>query len=107
MAKVGWLKKIAGLRRLIAQVGPLWPSPSTKLAGYAESGPYHCEDCIYLKGRKEGKIFRDENGYGLCSQEVMIADDEVKKNKNGLSIVNIERGCCEWVDPKGLSELEE
>lgn len=87
-----WLKKIAALKRLIREVGSLWPK-STKLSGYAESGPYHCEDCVYLK-----KDFKDANGKGRCNHPVVIADSEVKHDK-GLGIVNIERGCCEFVEP--------
>jgi hypothetical protein len=104
MAEKGWLKKIAGLKRLLSEVGPLWPR-STKLAGYAEDGPYHCEDCIYLKRDKEGKAFSDDNGKGRCVHSVMIADSEVKKDKSFLPIVNIEKGCCEFVDQtKGKEE---
>lgn len=95
-----WAKKISGLKRLIESVGHLWPTPSTKLAGYAEDGPYHCEDCIFLRGYKEGNIFRDENGRGRCGNVVMLADSETKKDKDGFAIVNIERGCCEFVDPR-------
>jgi hypothetical protein len=107
MAKVGWLKKISRLKRLIADVGPLWPEPSTKLAGYATDGPYHCEDCIFLKGRKEGEdnIFRDKNGLGRCSHPVMIADDEVEKDEKSIPIVDIEKGCCEWVTPPKKQDL--
>lgn len=94
-----WLKKIGALKRLITAVGPLWPR-STKLAGYAEEGPYHCEDCKYLKGKKEGNVFKDENGKGRCNHPVMIADPEVKKDSKLLPIVNIEYGCCEFVDQK-------
>ena len=93
MAEKSWLKKIGALKRLITEVGPLWPK-STKLAGYAESGPYHCEDCIYLK-----KGFKDESGKGRCNQPVMIVDSEVKHDNKGLAIVDIERGCCEFVQP--------
>lgn len=103
---MSWLKKIAGLKRLISSVGPLWPSPSTKLAGYAEDGPYHCEDCVYLKGKKQGNVFKDENGMGRCIHAVMIADPEVMKDSKSLPIVNIERGCCEFVDQKGHEHEE-
>jgi hypothetical protein len=92
-----WSKIIGGLKRLIAEFGPIWPK-STKLSGYAESGPYHCEDCEYLK-KVDGQIFRDEWGRGRCSQLVVIADSEVRKDSSGLPIVNIEKGCCEFVDP--------
>jgi len=94
-----WLKKIAGLRRLLAEVGPLWPAPSTKLAGYAEDGPYHCSNCEYLKRDKEGNPVVDEQGKGRCNQSVMIADPQVKKDKNLIPIVDIQHGCCEFVDP--------
>jgi hypothetical protein len=92
MAEKSWLKKIAALKRLLREVGPLWPK-STKLAGYAENGPYYCGDCIYLK-----KDFKDDENRGRCNHPVMIADTEVKHDK-GLAIVNIEKGCCEFVDP--------
>lgn len=98
MAEKSWLKKIAALKRLLREVGPLWPK-STKLAGYAESGPYYCGDCIYLKGLKEDNIFKDEEGAGRCFHPVMISDVEVKKDEKGRPIVNIERGCCEFVEP--------
>lgn len=105
MAKKSWLKIISRLKKLIADVGPVWPD-STELAGYAEKGPYNCHICEYLKGAKQGNIFRDENGKGRCSQSVMISDPDVMKDKNGLPIVNIEFGCCEFVDPLEKEETE-
>lgn len=107
MAEKSWLKKIAALKRLLSEVGPIWPAPSTKLAGYAEDGPYHCEDCIYLKRDAEGKPVVDADGKGRCNQSVMIADTQVKKDKNLLPIVNIEHGCCEFVDQKRHEEDED
>lgn len=98
MAKKSWLKIIGKLKKLIKQTGPLWPD-STELAGYAESGPYNCHMCEYLKGAKQNNIFRDEDGKGRCIHSVMIADPETKKDKNGIPIVNIEFGCCEFVEP--------
>lgn len=98
MAEKSWLKKIAALKRMLNEIGPLWPSPSTRLAGYAEDGPYHCEDCVYLK-----KDF-NEDGQGRCSQPVMIADSQVKHDNKGLAIVNIQRGCCEFVEPPKAAE---
>lgn len=93
-----WPKIITGLKKLLAEVGPIWPK-STKLAGYSEKGPYHCENCEYLKGLKDGNVFVDESGKGRCIQEVMKADPEVKKDNDGLPIVNIPKGCCEFVEP--------
>lgn len=96
--KSSWLKKISGLKTLIEKVGPLWPK-STKLAGYAESGPYHCANCEYLKGLKDGEVFKDKDGKGRCNQSVMIADPEVRKDELGRPIVDIDKGCCEFVEP--------
>lgn len=97
MAKMGWLKKISLLKKLLAQTGPLWPD-STELAGYAEDGPYSCAECEYLKGLKAGNVFKDADGLGRCTQSVMIADPNTKKDQKGLPIINIERGCCEFVE---------
>lgn len=94
-----WDRKIEALKRLLSEVGSLWPAPSTRLAGYAEDGPYHCEDCIYLKRDEKGNPVRAAGGRGLCSQEVMRADQQVQHDSNGNALVNIERGCCEFVDP--------
>lgn len=91
-----WHKKIFGLKKLISLVGPLWPK-STRLSGYAENGPYHCEDCSFLRRGADGKIFKDSKG-GRCHHPVVIADPEVKKDESGIPIVNIQHGCCEFVD---------
>jgi hypothetical protein len=110
-----WSKIIAGLNKLIDEVGNglgFWPK-STPLAGYAEDGPYHCEDCSFLKGKKEGNIFVDSNGKGRCPHPVMLADKKTKKDKDGFAIVNINKGCCEFVDqipdkpgePEGLVQI--
>jgi hypothetical protein len=99
-ANKGWLKKLNALNKIIEENGPLWPR-STKLAGYGEEGPYHCEDCIYAKGKKQNDLFKDENGKGRCLHEAMIMDPEVKKDKSMLPIINLEVGCCEFVDQKG------
>lgn len=98
MAEKSWLKKIGLLKKLLEKTGPLWPD-STKLAGYAENGPYHCGDCEYLKGLKIGKVFEDEEGHGRCNHPVMISDEQVEKDSKGLPIVNIQVGCCEFVEP--------
>lgn len=96
MAEKSWLKKIAAMKRLFREVGPLWPG-STKLSGYAEQGPYHCNDCIFRK-MKDGETFIDENGKGRCHHPVVIADPEVKKDQNSFPIINLKHGCCEFVE---------
>jgi len=89
MAEKSWLKKIAALKRLLREVGPLWPN-STKLSGFGNKGPYHCANCEYFKG----------GDTGVCHQAVVIADPEVKKNDKGLPIIDDpQHQCCEFVEP--------
>lgn len=84
----------------------------TKLAGYAASGPYHCKDCKFLRGRTEGQVFRDQVGRGRCNHPVMMADPTVEHEEKPQSvagtggevdqpqpaIVDIQFGCCAFVD---------
>lgn len=94
-----WPKIIKGLRRLIADVGDVWPK-STKLAGFASRGPYYCGMCEYLKRDPLGKPILDSKGFGRCNQEVMKADPEVQKDFKGIPIIhNLASQCCEFVEP--------
>ena len=96
---MSWLKKISLLKKLLDETGPLWPD-STRLAGFANDGPYSCSNCKYLKGRTEGSIYLDEKGNGRCNQSVMIMDPEVQHDEKGLAIIPTpEKSCCEFVDP--------
>ena len=95
--KKNWLKTIGKLKRFLNDVGQIWTG--TSLSGYQENGPYHCSDCSFLK-KKDGEKFKDEDGKGRCIHPVVIADSKVNKDSKGLGIVNIERGCCEFVDQK-------
>lgn len=84
----------------------------TKLVGYAASGPYHCKDCKWLTGRKEGQVFRDAVGRGRCTHPVMMADPQVNHEEPAQriqgtdneidtpqpAIVDIQFGCCAFVD---------
>lgn len=89
-----WPQIIAGLRKLLDSVGPIWPK-STKLAGFAKNGPYHCANCEYLN--KDGN---------RCNQEVMMADPEVEHDEKGLAIIDdAEHQCCEFVEPKKLVQI--
>jgi len=58
----------------------------TPVSGYAENGPYHCEDCVHLEGR-------------VCAHPVVMADPGVKKKRDadGRPYVNVEHGCCRFV----------
>jgi len=97
--KRSWLKTIGKLKRFLNDVGQIWAG--TPLSGYEEKGPYHCEDCSFLKGQRAGNIFKDADGKGRCSHSVVLADPKVKMDSEmGLKIVNIEHGCCAFVDQK-------
>ena len=98
MAKKNWLGIIAALKKMVAEFGEIWPGGSTKLSGYAESGPYFCGDCKFMKGVTEGQPVLGGDGRGYCNHEVVLADPEVKKD-DGLASVNPKIGCCEFVDP--------
>ena len=99
-----WLKIIGRLKKLIRDVGPLWPD-STKLAGFGSNGPYSCSNCTYLKGFTKGEVFKDEKGYARCNQEVMLADMEIGHDEKGLAIIpNPEKSCCEFVEPPKKKE---
>lgn len=73
----------------------------TAVAAYSEQGPFHCDDCVFLKVR--GKPSPQN---GLCNQKVMLKDPKVKTDKKtGLKIVNMEHGCCRYVKyAKGYRE---
>lgn len=87
MAK-NWPEIISGLKALFSKVGPIWPK-STKLAGFASDGPYHCENCEYISENRT-----------RCKQEVMKVDPEVEHDKEGLAIItDAEHQCCEFVEP--------
>lgn len=79
-----WGVKIHALKDLLQRVGTLWTG--TTLSGYADQGPYHCGECKYLEGE-------------TCKHPAVKADPQVKKNSDGMPVVNAERGCCEFVDP--------
>jgi hypothetical protein len=103
--KKSWLKIIGKLKKLVADVGNIYPEGSTPIAGYGEDGPYHCEDCSFLKGQKAGDIFKAEDGTGRCNHPAMIADPKTKKDKS-LVIVDIEHGCCAFNDQQKSEEKE-
>jgi hypothetical protein len=103
--KKSWLKIIGKLKKLVADVGNIYPEGSTPIAGYGEDGPYHCEDCGFLKGQKAGDIFKAEDGTGRCNHPAMIADPKTKKDKS-LIIVDIEHGCCAFNDQQKSEEKE-
>lgn len=95
---VAWLK-------FVEYVKPLWTG--TPISGYAERGPYHCGECKYLKGRTEGLPYRGPEGRGRCTHPIIAIDPRIKVDEQGRKIVNIERGCCEFVDDSGIVDIVE
>lgn len=94
--KKSWLKIINKLKKFLSEVGPIWEGST--LSGYQEKGPYYCGMCEYAKGMKQGEVFKDADGKGRCLQSVVIADPKVKKDDKGLPIINLQIGCCEFVE---------
>jgi hypothetical protein len=69
----------------------------TKVGGYEEHGPYHCEDCIHQTD-------------GFCEHPAIMSDPELKgrRNQDGLVKINLEHGCCEYVNqPKPKQDDED
>lgn len=67
----------------------------TAVSGYAETGPYHCEDCVHRIGGVESDL-------PFCIHPVVISDPKLKKfitKYEGETAVHIdmERGCCRYV----------
>lgn len=58
----------------------------TKLSGFSSAGPFHCEDCIHLKGN-------------ICVHPIVALDPELKnrKKKGGIEILDDEKECCRYV----------
>ena len=85
-----WNEKITALKLFILRIDPLWTG--TKLSGYAESGPYHCGNCVWLASPDK------------CTHPIVGADMEVLHRPgrpvSQLPIVNASRGCCEFVEPR-------
>jgi hypothetical protein len=83
-----WPEKIAALKALLKKTGRLWTG--TELSGYAADGPYHCGNCRY---------FYAPNGCG----HLAVKEDPGVPHAAGLPVVDAARGCCEFVDPKIVS----
>jgi hypothetical protein len=71
----------------------------TPIAEYAEDGPYHCQDCWFLKSREPKSEAR-----GSCNEPHMLIDPKTIKirdmgGKVIAASVHKEFGCCRFVDP--------
>ena len=82
--------------QFINYVGKLWTG--TTISGYSETGAYHCGDCSHLKGAMQGKPFVGAEGKGRCDHPIVQLDPAIPMDSFGRKMVNIEHGCCEFVD---------
>jgi len=65
MAVKSWLKLVGALKKFFNENGPIYPD-STTLSGYGTRGPYHCEDCKWLK-TVDGKPFETTKIWGAVA----------------------------------------
>jgi hypothetical protein len=76
------------------RLGSIYDEVGTDVAGYAEGGPYHCEDCVH-------KTASDEP---FCIHPKVLGDPEMQSrlvmidNRPTVKI-NLEHGCCAYVRP--------
>lgn len=75
------------------RMGSVYDEQGTPESGYEEHGPYHCEDCIH-------KTAHDEP---FCTHPKVIADERLQDRLvqiNGRPVIkiNLERGCCSYVN---------
>lgn len=75
------------------RIRSVFDETGTPDTGYEEHGPYHCEDCIH-------KTAKDEP---FCVHPKVIADPKlqdrlVQINNRPVIKVNLQRGCCKFVN---------
>lgn len=71
----------------------VYDATGTQESGYEEHGPYHCEDCIH-------KTAKDEP---FCIHPKVIGDPQLQDrlvmiNNRPAVKINLEHGCCEYVN---------
>ena len=75
------------------RLGSIYDETGTPESGYEEHGPYHCEDCIH-------KTAPDEP---FCIHTGVIADTRLQDrlvliNNRPVIKIDMERGCCKFVN---------
>jgi hypothetical protein len=85
------------------QMGSIYDEVGTPDSGYAETGPYHCEDCVH-------KTAPDEP---FCIHPKVVGDHDLQDKLVQIDgrpavKVNLEHGCCRFVRPPAKPiEMEE
>lgn len=89
-----------GLGSLVMpSMGSIYDETGTPCSGYAENGPYHCEDCIH-------KTAPDEP---FCIHPKVIGDPALQDclvmiNGRPATKICMEHGCCRYVRPPAKME---
>lgn len=76
-----------GLEQLGGEFGEI----GTKASGFADSGPYHCMNCVWKKHVNETDV---------CTHPVVNADPELKdRQRTGDFLIVDWDDCCRYVRP--------
>jgi hypothetical protein len=75
------------------RLGSIYDETGTPESGYAESGPYHCEDCIH-------KTASDEP---FCIHPKVLADPQMQNrvvliDNRPAAKIDMCHGCCRYVN---------
>lgn len=84
-------------REVLSKPSKKTKTMGTPIAEYSEEGPFHCEDCILQKPISDKR--------GACKEPHVLTDMKkglIKKDKkSGLAEINLEHGCCRWIQMSG------
>ena len=74
------------------RMGSIYDETGTPASGYAESGPYHCSDCVHRTAKDEP----------FCIHPKVLADSEMQTrivliDNRPAAKINMEHGCCKFV----------
>jgi hypothetical protein len=84
------------------RLGSIYDEVGTPDSGYAEGGPYHCEDCVHKTSARDP----------FCIHPKVIGDHELQPRLVSIDgrpavRINLEHGCCRYVRPPLASPAEE
>lgn len=79
-------------------MGASYEEQGTPISGYEEHGPYHCEDCIHRASKTSD----------VCVHPIVKVDPKLKDRRVPSGVkVNLERGCCKFVNQPLERESDE
>jgi hypothetical protein len=95
---------IPGLDRLCEPspaIRSIYDETGTAVSGYEERGPYHCEDCIHKTAHDEPFCIHPAVIGDPCLQDRLVQIDGRPVVK-----INMEHGCCKYVNQMSKPEVE-